>query len=138
MFACSQCESTLLIHIIRIHILYSIHTAPYEVILGLQIEEPVTGRIRNYLKAFNHFNQSVARASALNCTHHSISANKHCSNCSLSSLYVPVYGTLPTVDSLFSKCTFEVHFLDQGFWVEKKSDINDNILCFYLYATYFI
>jgi hypothetical protein len=32
----------------------------------------------------------------------------------------------------------KVHFLDQGFWGEKKSDINDNILCFYLYATYFI
>lgn len=64
---------------------------PYEVILGLQREEPVTGRVRNYPTAFN---QPVVWASALNCSCHSISANKHYNNCWLSSSFVPVYGSL--------------------------------------------
>lgn len=74
------------------HILYNAQQ-PYEVILGLQIEEPVTGRVRNYPTAFN---QSVVRASALNCSHHSISANKH-----YIGFYVPVYGSLAMDAFLF-------------------------------------
>lgn len=128
MFACSPCVDTLLIHITHMHILYNAQQ-PYEVILGLQIEEPVTGRVRNYPTAFN---QSVVRASALNCSHHSISANKH-----YIGFYVPVYGSLAMDAFLFfSACIFEGYLVDQVFWCEKKSDINESILRFYLHAIY--
>lgn len=97
----------------------------YEVILGLQIEETVIGRVRDCPKSFKH---PIARPSALNCIHHSISGNEQCNNCSLPSLYVPVYGSLIVAAFLiiFLKLCWLIIFLKDVF-LSKVSGVKRNV-----------